>query len=626
MRVLAGRFLSRLGFREDSILLLLAFLVGLLAAAAAVGFHEAIHAVRHMLYGDHGARFDLYHRGLWLLIAFPAAGGLAVGLFSRYIMRQREGHGIIDVLESVLRSSGHVRKRVAFEKILTSAMTIGTGGSAGAEGPIVQIGASISSAVAQFVRLPRQYLPVLIGCGSAAGISAIFNSPIGGLLFTLEIILRDFSVRTVTPIVVASVVANVATRTIYQQFFNEPFVAIFNLQPLIDQISADPGQSQLFTFHFSHLGNFLALGLLCGIVGVLFTRTMVWTETVFSRLRFPRPLKPALGGAMLGVLGIGYILLTRRTFGVEKKLFTNYDLPAFYSDGYGAVMQLLGPSFYDHWWDWSPILLMTFLGLLIFAKILATAFTLSSGGSGGIIAPSLMVGAVAGGFLGVFLKLTGWFTALDPNIYALIGMAGVLAAVVHAPLAAILILTEVTGQYEVLLPAMLCSFIATTTAQVLFRDSIYTLGLRQRGVRVGSSADLTLLQRMTVEQVLLEPATFVRINEPLTKVLDLIQHTGDGDFVVMDTGGYYAGMVVEADIKTALLEREAIPLLTVGEIMRPTIPVLSIHDDLGTALDKFSQYDVAHLPVSVSRDNLKVIGLISRAGLMKQYQRALEER
>src|SRR5690606_14210238 len=212
------------------------------------------------------------------LIAFPAAGGLAVGLFSRYIMRQREGHGIIDVLESVLRSSGHVRKRVAFEKILTSAMTIGTGGSAGAEGPIVQIGASISSAVAQFVRLPRQYLPVLIGCGSAAGISAIFNSPIGGLLFTLEIILRDFSVRTVTPIVVASVVANVATRTIYQQFFNEPFVAIFNLQPLIDQISADPGQSQLFTFHFSHLGNFLALGLLCGIVGVLFTRTMVWTE------------------------------------------------------------------------------------------------------------------------------------------------------------------------------------------------------------------------------------------------------------------------------------------------------------------------------------------------------------
>ncbi len=626
VRVLTGRFLSRLGFREDSILLLLAFIVGLLAAAAAVGFHEAIHSIRHLLYGEHGEHFDLYGKGLWLLIAFPAAGGLAVGLFSRFVMRAREGHGIVDVLESVLRSSGHIKKRIAFEQILTSALTIGSGGSAGAEGPIVQIGASISSAVAQLFRLPRQYMPVLIGCGSAAGISAIFNSPIGGLLFTLEIILRDFSIRTVTPIVVASVVANVATRAIYQHFFNEQFVAIFNLRPLIDQINATAGQAQLFTFHFSHLGNFLLLGLLCGVVGVLFTRTTVWSERFFSSLRFPRFLKPALGGALLGVMGVAYILLSRPLLNVDEKPFSNYDLPAFYSDGYGAVMQLLGPQFYEHYWAYSPMLLLGLLGALLLIKILATAATLSSGGSGGIIAPSLFVGAAAGGFLGVLLKLTGHFSSLDPNIYALIGMAGVLAAVVHAPLASILILTEVTGQYEVLLPAMLCSFIATTTAQILFRDSVYTLGLRQRGVRVGSSADLTLLQRMTVESVLLEPATFVRIHEPMQKILDLIQHTGDSDFVVIDAAGYYAGMVVENDIKTALMEHEAIPLLTVGEIMRPTIPILTTSDDLATVLDKFGQHDVSHLPVSVSKETYKVIGLVSRAGLMKQYQRALEER
>src|SRR5690606_36964514 len=167
-RILIGRMLSRLGFREDSILMVLAFVVGILAAAAAVGFHELIQYIRNLLYSGHGAHYDLYGAGMLLPVLFPAMGGLAVGAFSQFVMRQREGHGIIDVLESVLRSSGHIKKRTSVEKILTSAVTIGTGGSAGAEGPIVQIGASISSAVAQLLNLPRHYLPVLIGCGSAA--------------------------------------------------------------------------------------------------------------------------------------------------------------------------------------------------------------------------------------------------------------------------------------------------------------------------------------------------------------------------------------------------------------------------------------------------------------------------
>ncbi|MCC6240520.1 MAG: chloride channel protein [Phycisphaerales bacterium] len=624
-RVLTGRLLARLGFREDSILLLLAFIIGLLAAAAAVGFHESIQGLRHLLYGHDGGYFDLYGGGLWLLILFPAAGGLAVGLFSKFVMRQREGRGMIDVLESVLRTNGYIKKRTAIEKILTSAMTIGTGGSAGAEGPIVQIGASIASAVAELVRMPKQYMPVILGCGSAAGISAIFNSPIGGLLFTLEIILRDFSVRTITPIVVASVVANFATRAIFETFFQERFVAIFNLRPVIEKINATHGGAQLFDFGFSHIGHFAVLGLVCGAVGALFTVSMIWGEVFFSRLRLPKPLKPAIGGALLGLLGIIYILGSRGIPGVGLKPFTNYDMPSFFSDGYGAAMQLLGPWFYEGYWG-TPWLLLALLAATVLIKIVATTCTLSSGGSGGIIAPSLFVGAVAGGCLGVFIKLATNFNALEPSVYALVGMAGVLAAVVHAPLASILILTEVTGQYEVVLPAMLCAFIATTTAQVLYRDSIYTFGLRRRGVRVGSTADITLLQRMTVEQVKLEPATFVRLQDPLQKLLKLIQDSGSNDFVVVDKGGFYAGMVVGDDIRTALLEHEAIPLLTVAEIMRPALPLLSVQDDLATVMDKFSQYDVSHLAVTVNHGSFKVIGLISRASLMTQYQRALEGR
>lgn len=612
-RILISRLLVRMGFQEDSILMVLAFVIGILAAAAAVGFHELIQFIRNLLYAGHGGHFDLYGSGMLLLVLFPALGGLAVGMFSQFIMRQREGHGIVDVLETVLRSSGHIKKRTSVEKILTSAITIGTGGSAGAEGPIVQIGASISSAVAQLLNLPRHYMPVLIGCGSAAGISAIFNAPIGGLLFTLEVILRDFSLRAITPVVVASVVANFTTRAIFQGLGHE-YSAIFDVA---DLLAVD-----VFNFRFAHLGNFLVLGLMCGVVGVAFTRTMHWSEAWFSRLSLPRWTKPAMGAGMMGLMGAGYILMFRLLL-ERHKPFAAYDMPAFYSDGYDAVKQMLTSAFYA---DHTPMMILLLLGSLIVLKIVATALTLSSGGSGGIIAPSLFLGAVVGGFVGTFLHLTGWFTQLDANLYALIGISGVLAAVVHAPLAAILILFEATREYDVVVPAMLCAFIATSTAQLLFRDSIYTLGLRLRGVHVGTSADLSLLRRITVDQVLLEPATFVRMSDPFQHALDLMQQTNVTDFVVVDKKGYYAGMLAADEIKTALMDREAIPLLTCGEIMRAEIPTIASNADLATVLDRFSHHEINRLPVVLPGQEFKVIGLVSRSALMKQYQRALHER
>src|SRR6266516_3263891 len=224
-RLLVTRLLGRFGLSEASILVPLAVLVGVVTAVAAVAFHELIRLIR-----DHLYRLDLYGldpsflygKGIFLLILIPALGGLAVGAFSTYVMRAREGHGIVDVLESVIRGGGaNIRARVAVEKILTSAVTIGTGGSAGAEGPIVQIGASIASGVGKVFQVARPHWPVLIGCGSAAGISAIFNSPMGGVLFTLEVVLRDFSIRTLTPLVIASVIANFSTQAIFRIVLHE---------------------------------------------------------------------------------------------------------------------------------------------------------------------------------------------------------------------------------------------------------------------------------------------------------------------------------------------------------------------------------------------------------------------
>jgi CIC family chloride channel protein len=609
-RILSIRALARIGLREESFLVIVAVIVGLVTAAAAVTFHWLINLIRDVLYerlGEHA----LYGSWIGMLIVWPALGGLLVGVISRYVFRAREGHGIVDVMESVIRSAGFVQARSALEKIVTSAITIGTGGSTGAEGPIVQIGAAISSGVASIFRLARSQMPVATACGAAAGISAIFNSPMGGLVFALEVILQDFSLRNVTPVVVASVIANVATKAIYYRVFNEDINAIFNLP------------ASHFQFHWLQISNFIILGVLCGLAGVAITKLMYFVEGRFHHLRGNPALRPALGGGMLGMIGVVYVLI----FGhwllrASKPIpFRIYPMPAFYGDGYGFIQLLLGPDFYHSLHIHMLICLLIFLG---FAKVIATCITLGSGGSGGIIAPSLFVGAVVGGTMGLLMKAIALFdpSLVQPEAYALVGMAAVLAAVVHAPLASILILLELTATPSLVLPAMLATVTATGIARWIYPESVYTAALKLRGVRFGG-ADINVLHRITVEQVPLDPVTALRTDMPMQELLDITARTGLSDFVVMDKDGNYAGMVVADDVQAALMDREAIPLLLVGEVTRSDVPVISHSDDLARALETFSIFEVSHLPVALSQSPNHVIGLVSRGALMRRYQQAL---
>jgi len=612
LRLIIDRALTKLGMGENAFLLIIAMLIGIVTAMAAVGFHELIVTVRNETYGRIGAQV-LYGRGVWLLIFLPALGGLVVGVFSRLVVRDREGHGIIDIMESVMRTGGVIRPMSALEKIFTSGVTIGSGGSAGAEGPIVQIGAAIASGLGQLFRVARPHMAVLIGCGSAAGISAIFNSPIGGLLFTLEVILRDFSLRTITPLVIASVIANVTMHAIFRSWLGENAHAIFNVPP--EMVAAQHG------FTIWHVGNFILLGAACGLAGVALIRLMYATERAFAAMRIKAWLKPAIGGAALGVLGVLYVLASHQLFSRPKFIpFEQYPMPSFFGDGYGAVQSMLGPAFYSQadWWVMAGVML--FLGL---AKTVGTCLTLGSGGAGGVIAPSLFIGAVTGGGVGVVLQKLGLSPTLPPHAYALVGMAAVLAAVVHAPLAAVLILIDVTDDKQVIVPAMLAAVVATGAARVLARDSIYTLSLRMRGIQVGTASDLLLLRRMTVEQVGLDPATVVRAGDPLQRLLDLSINDDAIDFVVADNDGQYLGMVLGDDIKRALLERESVPLLNVGELMRSDLPVIRNNDDLASVINQFSAHDVSRLPVGLPGNTSRVIGLISRAALMRRYQKAL---
>jgi CIC family chloride channel protein len=614
VRVVLERLLSRLGLGDDAFLILLAIAVGAVTAAAAVGFHELIDYVRDLCYVRLGERMQLFRQDLWLLVVLPGAGGLLVGLIARYVYRGEEGSGVIDVMESVGRSTGGVKVRSALEKIVTSAISIGTGGSAGAEGPIVTIGAAIAAAIGRIFSITRQHMPILTGCGAAAGISAIFNAPIGGVLFTLEVILHDFSIRAFAPVVLASVVANVATQEIYRTIDpGHSSAAIF-------RTPADIGSEALA---WIHLPSFLLLGLLCGVLGVTLTKCMRFVEQRFARMQVAPVLRPALGGLLLGVMGGMYIMAGWFALGTDKPVDPmHYPMPAFFGDGYPVVQRLLSGVFFN---EFPSRLLLPLLIVLVLAKLVGTCLTLGSGGSGGIIAPSLFLGAAGGALLGVALRSLGIASGVPPQVHALIGMGAVLAAVVHAPLASILILFEVTRDPRIMLPAMLASIVATGVARAIFADSIYTMGLRQRGVSLGSMADLGILRRLTVEQVNLEPASVLKSSDPFQRVLDLTDETGVSSFVVVDRQGLYAGMIVMDDIRTVLLQREAVPLLLVGELMRTDVPLLSTGDDLATVLESFTRRDVSHLPVSVSRTSRRVIGMISRVGVLRRYQAALSQ-
>ncbi|HLL88200.1 MAG TPA: chloride channel protein [Tepidisphaeraceae bacterium] len=611
--LLTNRVLVRLGFREDAFLLLVAVLIGLVTAAASVAFHELIVVTRQFFFARPGEQF-LYGRGMWVLVLVPTLGGLVVGIISRKVFGVRGIHGMVDVIESVIRERGFIRPVAAVEKTLTAGLTIGTGGSVGAEAPIVQIGAAIASGFGRLFGIARHHMPMAVGCGSAAGISAIFNSPVGGVLFTLEVILGEYSLRTFAPMVVASFTANITTQAIMGYVApGRPFQAIFGLPASV--------VGQPHNVGWATAPHFLVLGIAAGLVAVAFTKLMVRLERDFARLPLPPYAKPAVGGFCVGLLGVLYVLgVGHALLGRAKPIpFDTYPMPAFFSDGYGAIQPMLYAGFYE-WYGTGH--LVAFLAALLALKVLAASLTVSSGGGGGVIGPALFLGAVLGGLLGMFYRLVG-STVAQPHVMALVGMAAVLSAVVHAPMASVVILLELTQDYKLTLPAMIATVVSVGVARMIARDSIYMIVLRERGVNVGDSADLRLLRRLTVEQVELAPVTTVREGDAVAQLLGRIEDDGVGDYVVIDAAGAYAGMVTADDLVSAMHAGDAGTLLVVGDLAHAEIPPVRTSDDLASVLDRFALHDVEHLPVTTDRSPRRVIGLVSRANLLRRYRQGL---
>ncbi len=588
--------IHKLGLRPDWHLTVLGALIGVVTGLGAIGFAEALDFAEHWA-GDTRA-----HWALWTLPLIPMLGALITGVIVHLFASEARGHGVPQVLDALIRKKGRIPTRIGVVKVLASIATVGSGGSAGAEGPIIQIGSTAGSAIGRRLGVSKEHMGTLVACGAASGIAAIFNAPIAGVFFALEILLRDFSLKTFTPIVIAAVFSTAVAQVYHGQ--NE---AIFAAELFENTYVFSPGE----------LPGYVVLGLVCALVAVGFTGLLHIIEDFFAGLKIHPIVKPVIGALMLGLLGIAFVRVTGATG----------QTPAFFGNGYETIRWLIAPQTYTGGQGVLHAGLLILI-LLLACKALATVLTLGSGGSGGVFAPSLFLGATAGGVFGVALERLGLIAeASSPASYALVGMAAVVAGTTFAPLTAILLLFELTREPYVLAPIMIAAIVSTMVARRLMPDSIYTSRLRRAGILIGTGRDLTLLRRVPVLSVQLTPLPPepVYASDPLSKLITLHAHHNVPDFVVVDHDGKYIGMVTGADMRTALIDREAIPLLLVAELMQTNLPTLGADETLDTVLDKFARHDVASLCLMHDHEPGRPMGLISRSSVMARYQGALEE-
>ncbi len=566
--------LSELKTNEHTIMAVLAVAVGLAGGFGAVGFRYLIDFFQNLAYGSSEELLNVVLALPWYLkVWVPAAGGLVVGPLVYFFAREAKGHGVPEVMEAVALKGGVIRKRVVFVKTLASAISIGTGGSVGREGPIVQIGSAIGSTLGQLLKVSQDRMRTLVGCGAAAGIAATFNAPIAGSMFALEVVLGEFGLATFSPIVISSVVATAVSRA----FLGD--IPAF-IVPAYELVSAWE-----FPLYF-------VLGLFCAVTGVTFTKVLYRIEDLFDDFKFPEYLKAVIGGMILGAGGLFF--------------------PQILGVGYGAIDLAL----------MQKMALWLFLVLAV-VKILATSITIGSGGSGGIFAPSLFLGAMAGGFFGVVVHQLFPTVTASSGAYSLVGMGAVVSATTHGPLTAILILFEMTGNYKIILPLMLSCIVANLFAGQLMKDSIYTLKLVRRGIDIREGKEVNVLKSMFVKDVMNRDVETIAEGSALEEMTDKISKSKFNSFPVLDAENKLAGILSFNDYSEAIFDEDLKGLVVARDLASENVVTVSVDDDLYTALGKISRKDFSTLPVVSPDDPAELVGIVTRRDIIGAYEKAV---
>lgn len=567
--------------------IILSFFIGLFASVAAFVLHWIIKQIQSLLTTDFIS--TSYN---WLYLLFPVVGIYLTSLFIKYVVKDNISHGITRVLYAISSKNSHLRSHNCWSSVIASAITIGFGGSVGAEAPIVLTGSAIGSSLGQIFHIERKSLMLLVGCGAAAAIAGIFKAPIAGLVFTLEVLMVDLSMASLLPILIACVTAT---------SFSYIFV----------------GNEALFTFHLDSAWELervpanVLLGVFCALVSLYFMRLMTACENQFARLsRYPY-LKLLAGGLVLSPL--------------------IFFFPSLYGEGYAAIDILLNGKTEA---DWMAImnnsifyghgrLLIVYVGLVLATKVFATSATNGGGGCGGTFAPSLFIGGFAGFFFSRLWNMNQIGVYVPEKNFTLLGMAGVMAGVMHAPLTGIFLIAELTGGYQLLMPLIIVSVVSTLTISIFEPHSIYAMRLAREGKLITHHTDQSVLTLMKLDSLIEREYTSVTPDMPLGKLVHAISESHTSFLPVLDTAGGLLGEIDMTKNRHILFRTELYGKFYVEQLMTKCPEKIGENDPMVEAMRKFEHTSALFLPVVDVSNHL--VGYIDRSRMYAMYRKMVAD-
>lgn len=567
--------------------LILSFFIGVLASIAGYVLHGIIHEIQQIL--SLGLRRPGFN---WFFLIFPIVGIYLTSLFIRYVVRDNISHGITRVLYAISTKRSRLRAHNCWSSVVASGITIGFGGSVGAEAPIVLTGSAIGSNLGKLFRMDSHTLMLLVGCGASAAIAGVFKAPIAGLVFTLEVLMVNLSMASLLPILISCVTATCVTYILM-------------------------GDDSLFTFTLTNPWNLervpsgILLGVFCGLVSLYFMRSMSFCEGLFAKMGHKPYLKLLCGGLMLSVL----IFL----------------FPSLYGEGYSAVNILLSGKTET---DWDQVmahslfyghsnLLILYVGLVVFTKTFATSATNGSGGCGGTFAPSLFIGGFTGFLFSRLWNHYGFGVYVPEQNFTLLGMAGVMTGVMHAPLTGIFLIAELTGGYQLFMPLMIVCICSFLTISVFESHSIYALRLAREGKLLTHHTDKSALTLMSLHSVIEKDYHPVSPDLPMGKLVAEISRSNNNFLPVLDDAGTLLGVIDITKIRHVIFRTEFYRRFTVRQLMSKPDAVIGENDPMDEIMAKFDKTDAAQLPVVDV--NHRLIGYISRTRMYTMYRKIVAD-
>ena len=562
---------------------MLSLIVGLLSALAAAFLKNAIHFTNKLLTGGISPE-----SGGYLYLIYPLIGMFLTVLFVRYLVRDKISHGISRILHAISKKKSQLKVHNTWTSLISSTLTIGFGGSVGAEAPIVLTGSSIGSALGRFFKLNYKNITLLIGCGAAGAVSGIFKAPVAGIVFTLEILMLDLTISSIVPLLISSVTA----ATVAYFLMGDKVLFSFDITG---------------SFNISNIPWYVVLGIISGMISLYFSKMTLFLESSYEKIRNTY-LRLILGGIVLG--GLIYLF------------------PPFYGEGYNTIMALLqgnsdlvfSNSIFSSLSD-SFLMMILFMTGLIMLKVVASSSTNGAGGVGGIFAPTLFIGGINGFFVASLLKR---FVNIDlpDNRFVLVGMAGMMAGVMHAPLTAIFLIAEITGGYRLLIPLIITSTVAYITTRSFEKHSIYHVQLAERGELVTHDKDKAALARMDWRKEIEKDLLKVKSNDTLGDLVKLIARSRRNLFPVVDEYNILDGVVSLDDVREIMFQQELYETTSIRDVMTIPPSYIDIRESIETVMETFRKTGAWNLPVL---DNGYYVGFISKSRIYSTYRDLLIE-